>query len=159
VSGQLHDPVTLPLGKETLIPPGYEAGWAPEPIWTRWQRENKSHFCPCLDLNPDRQARSPVCILELSRLFLFWYFTENWSFMYYNGMKAVMTLFLFATRKKRKPAPLPFIYHPPCSFIAAIRHTLRHRSFLPLADGTPVAGQNICLCHLWKCLLCSNDFA
>jgi hypothetical protein len=36
VSGQLHAPATLLLGKEPLVPVGYEAGWAPEPVWTRW---------------------------------------------------------------------------------------------------------------------------
>jgi hypothetical protein len=36
VSGQLHVPDALPLGKEPLVPIGQEAGWAPEPFWTRW---------------------------------------------------------------------------------------------------------------------------
>jgi len=35
VSGQLHAPAALPTGKESLVPTGYEAGWAPEPVWTR----------------------------------------------------------------------------------------------------------------------------
>jgi hypothetical protein len=35
-SGQLHVPAALPPGKEPLIPIGYEAGWVPEPFWTRW---------------------------------------------------------------------------------------------------------------------------
>jgi len=35
VSGQLHAPAALPPGKEPLVPIGYEAGWAPEPFWTR----------------------------------------------------------------------------------------------------------------------------
>jgi hypothetical protein len=39
VSGQLHSPAALPPGKEPLVPIGYEAGWAPEPFWTRWRRE------------------------------------------------------------------------------------------------------------------------
>jgi hypothetical protein len=29
VSGQLHAPAALPPGKETLVPIGQEAGWAP----------------------------------------------------------------------------------------------------------------------------------
>jgi hypothetical protein len=33
-SGQLHAAVALPPGKEPLVPIGYEAGWAPEPVWT-----------------------------------------------------------------------------------------------------------------------------
>jgi hypothetical protein len=39
MSGQLHAPAALPLGKEPLVPIGQEAGWAPEPFWTRWFRE------------------------------------------------------------------------------------------------------------------------
>jgi hypothetical protein len=34
VSGQLHAPAAL-----SLVPIGYEAGWAPEPIWTLWRGE------------------------------------------------------------------------------------------------------------------------
>jgi hypothetical protein len=40
VSGQLHAPVALPPGKESPVPIGYEAGWAPEPVCTTWRREN-----------------------------------------------------------------------------------------------------------------------
>jgi hypothetical protein len=36
VSGQLNAPGTLPLGKEHLVPIEYEAGLAPEPVWTQW---------------------------------------------------------------------------------------------------------------------------
>jgi hypothetical protein len=39
VSGQLHAPAALPPGKNSLVPIGQEAGWAPEPFWTRWWRE------------------------------------------------------------------------------------------------------------------------
>jgi hypothetical protein len=39
VSGQLHASASLPPRKETLVPIGYEAGWVPEPVWTRWWRE------------------------------------------------------------------------------------------------------------------------
>jgi hypothetical protein len=39
VSGQLHSPATLPLGWETLGPTEEEDGWAPEPVWTQWQRQ------------------------------------------------------------------------------------------------------------------------
>jgi len=39
VSGQFHDPAALPSKKQSLVPLGYEAGWAPEPVWTRWRRE------------------------------------------------------------------------------------------------------------------------
>jgi hypothetical protein len=39
VSGQLHAPAALLPEEEPPVPIGYEAGWAPEPIWTRWWRE------------------------------------------------------------------------------------------------------------------------
>jgi hypothetical protein len=29
VNGQLHAPAALPAGKESLVPTGKEAGWAP----------------------------------------------------------------------------------------------------------------------------------
>jgi hypothetical protein len=31
-------PLILPSGKEPSIPVGWEAGWALEPVWTRWRR-------------------------------------------------------------------------------------------------------------------------
>jgi hypothetical protein len=34
LSGQLHSPARLPLGKETL------AGWMPGPVWMLWRKEN-----------------------------------------------------------------------------------------------------------------------
>jgi len=39
VSGQFHARAALPPEKEPLVPTGQEAGWAPEPVWTRWLRE------------------------------------------------------------------------------------------------------------------------
>jgi hypothetical protein len=39
VSGQLHAPAALPQGKIPPVPIGYEAGWTPDPIWTRLRRE------------------------------------------------------------------------------------------------------------------------
>jgi len=39
VSGQLHALAILPQGKEPLVPTGYKAGWAPEPVCTGCQRE------------------------------------------------------------------------------------------------------------------------
>jgi hypothetical protein len=39
VNGQLHTLAALPPGKEPLIPIGYEAEWAPDPVWTLWHRE------------------------------------------------------------------------------------------------------------------------
>jgi len=39
VIGQLHNPTTLNLGKEPTIPTEEEAGQAPVPIWTVWERD------------------------------------------------------------------------------------------------------------------------
>jgi hypothetical protein len=39
VSGQLHGPAALPLGKELPVPIVWKAGWAPEPVWTTWRGE------------------------------------------------------------------------------------------------------------------------
>jgi hypothetical protein len=39
--GQLHVPAALPLGKQTPVGIGWEAGWAPEPVWARWRREEE----------------------------------------------------------------------------------------------------------------------
>jgi hypothetical protein len=39
VSGQLHTPAALPPEEELPAPIGYEAGWAPEPVWTLWSGE------------------------------------------------------------------------------------------------------------------------
>jgi len=39
VSDQLHASTTLPTGKEPPASTGYEAGWAPELVWTREQDE------------------------------------------------------------------------------------------------------------------------
>jgi hypothetical protein len=36
VSGQLHAPAALLLGREPLVRIGQEAGQAPEPFWTQW---------------------------------------------------------------------------------------------------------------------------
>jgi hypothetical protein len=38
VSDQLQAPATL-----STVPIGYEIGWAPEPVWTRWRREKKDN--------------------------------------------------------------------------------------------------------------------
>jgi hypothetical protein len=44
MNGYLHAPTALPPRKESLVPIGQEAGWAPVLVWTQWQRNN---FSPC----------------------------------------------------------------------------------------------------------------
>jgi hypothetical protein len=57
VSGQLHAPNVLPRGKEPPVPIGKGAGWAPEPIWTMWRREN---YGPYRGSNSGPSAVQPV---------------------------------------------------------------------------------------------------
>jgi hypothetical protein len=44
VSGQLHGTADLPLGKEQLVPIGFEAGWASQ------QLQRKEKYLP--EINP-----------------------------------------------------------------------------------------------------------
>jgi hypothetical protein len=39
VSGQLHAPAALSLGKQPLVPTVQEAGWTPELVQMLWSRE------------------------------------------------------------------------------------------------------------------------
>jgi hypothetical protein len=57
VSGQLHALAVL-----LTVPIGYEAVWAPEPVWTQWRA---NVHCPCQESNPDRPLRSIVTILTV----------------------------------------------------------------------------------------------
>ena len=60
-------PPPPPRGERTLVPVEYEAGWAPEPVWTVWRTEK--FLAPYSVRTPDRPARSPVAIpTGLSRL-------------------------------------------------------------------------------------------
>jgi hypothetical protein len=55
MSGQLHTPAALLPKKETVVHIGREAGWAPEPVWTRWWGERIPVHCG--ELNTGRRAR------------------------------------------------------------------------------------------------------
>jgi len=57
VSGKLHAPAALPLGKELPVPIGYEGGWVPEPVWMRWWREKFPD--PAGNRIPEPQSSSP----------------------------------------------------------------------------------------------------
>jgi hypothetical protein len=39
MNGKLHALNTLPQEKEPLVPVEWNAGWATEPVWTLWRRE------------------------------------------------------------------------------------------------------------------------
>jgi hypothetical protein len=62
VSGQLNALVTFLPGERAPYSTGYEAGWAPETIWTRWRRK-KSIRCPYRDSKAGRPARSLVIVV------------------------------------------------------------------------------------------------
>jgi len=66
VSGQLHASAALLPGKESLVPIGWEAWWAPQPVWTRWWREKFQP--PTGTRTPDHAARSPALYLRRSVL-------------------------------------------------------------------------------------------
>jgi hypothetical protein len=55
-------PAALYPGKNPLAPIGQEAGWTPEPFWTRWRREKEP--CRCRKSKPDRPTRSSVTVLS-----------------------------------------------------------------------------------------------
>jgi hypothetical protein len=57
VSGELHTPPALPRADT-----GQEAGWAPQPIWTRWWKEKHPYLYR--KSNPGRPACSLVIITE-----------------------------------------------------------------------------------------------
>jgi hypothetical protein len=58
-------PGRFTLGKEPPVPIGQEAGWAPEPVWTLWRRENSISLAG----NRTPSSQSPVPILtEISWL-------------------------------------------------------------------------------------------
>jgi hypothetical protein len=57
VNGQIQTQASLLPGKEPPLSIGWEARWAPEPMWTTWRRENS---WPYLDSNSDPLAVQPV---------------------------------------------------------------------------------------------------
>jgi hypothetical protein len=51
-------PCRFTPGEQPLVPTGWEAEWAPEPVWTRWWREKSP--APTGTQTLDYLARSPV---------------------------------------------------------------------------------------------------
>jgi hypothetical protein len=58
---QLHAPAVLPA-----VPAGEEAGWALEPVWTRWRKETVP-----ASRTPVVQPENPIVILTEPPRFLF----------------------------------------------------------------------------------------
>jgi hypothetical protein len=63
---ELHAPAALPSGKESPVPIGQEAGWAPEPFWT-WCLRKNSQLLPGIE---PRSSDRPVRSQSLSRLYV-----------------------------------------------------------------------------------------
>jgi hypothetical protein len=71
VSGQLHAAAALPPGKEPLVTIGYEAGWVPEPFWTRESNPRTPIVQPvahaCLNFHSDiRLKRSGTTSVRIN---------------------------------------------------------------------------------------------
>jgi hypothetical protein len=66
MSGQLHAPASLLSRKESLVPIGQEAWWAPEPTWPFWRR--RKNLLPLLE-NVQKPS-SAKCNASLSELFI-----------------------------------------------------------------------------------------
>jgi hypothetical protein len=59
----------LPAGKGPPVPIEQEAGWAPEPVWTK--RIEEKYFAPAGNLTPIARSSSPqpdTILPELTRL-------------------------------------------------------------------------------------------
>jgi hypothetical protein len=88
VSGQIHDPATLPPRKEPLVPIGWEAGWVLEPVWTRWWREK---FPASAGLEPSIiQPVALRCTTELGVL-------KSYINIEYDALKCAFFLFSLVT--------------------------------------------------------------
>jgi hypothetical protein len=59
VIGQLHVPAALSLEKRPQVIIGEEAGWASEPVWTLYRRENS--LKPAGNRIPDTQLLAHSC--------------------------------------------------------------------------------------------------
>jgi hypothetical protein len=80
VSGQIHAPATFPP-----VPIGGEAGWAPEPVWTLWRREN---FCTAGNRT---RAVQPVAIpTELSQPLIIMFKILNFEFIIFNSIVSTL---------------------------------------------------------------------
>jgi len=60
-SGQIYATVASLPGKEPTVSIAQEAGWAPEPVCTRWRGEKNT--CPFRESNSARPACSLVTLL------------------------------------------------------------------------------------------------
>jgi hypothetical protein len=81
VSGQLHSLAALPPENDPPVPIRLEAGWAPEPVWTRCRREKfpapAGTRTPVFQLVDDAHHYRPTCKSWFSGLL---YRVVWWSF-------------------------------------------------------------------------------
>jgi hypothetical protein len=81
LSGQFHAPAALYPGKERLVPSGWETGWAPEPVWTRWIHIHKTNiqadYFPLNDIfHFNFRVKKVICRhFSLSKLGIAWNFS------------------------------------------------------------------------------------
>jgi hypothetical protein len=69
VSGQLHAPAALSSDKETLLPIGQEAGWAPEPDKLKIRiRSSASKNCIFLSVNMLKNVSTVVPYINIYSL-------------------------------------------------------------------------------------------
>jgi hypothetical protein len=87
VRGQLHIQVTFPPWKESPLRTGYEAGWAPDSVWTRQRREKHPFPAPA----GCRSSISQPVIQSLYRLIYSGSLTCYINFMYVDVSKSFRT--------------------------------------------------------------------
>jgi hypothetical protein len=64
--GSALRPAAISSWKEPLVPIGWKAGWAPEPFWTSWRRENS---CLHHDSNCDSRSNDDSYIYMYIRMY------------------------------------------------------------------------------------------
>ena len=59
-NSQLHAPITLLPGKATPLPVEEDPGWAPQPVWVLWRRQDKQ----CTYIVTLRRVHATIAAVE-----------------------------------------------------------------------------------------------